>query len=165
MTSVHKITPFLSFEDQAEEAANFYVGIFRDSRIVRVSRSGEALARAQGHKPDRVLTVDFEIEGQPFIALNGGPSGFNQAVSFMVQCETQAEVDHYWERLTSEGGSEVACGWLKDKYGLSWQVTPTALMEMLSDPDPAAKDRTMQAMMSMVKLDIAALRRAHAGEA
>ncbi len=164
MPSIQRITPFLSFDQEAEEAAKFYVGIFRDSRITRVSRSGKALANAQGHSPDRVLTVDFEIEGQPFIALNGGPSGFNQAVSFMIQCETQTEIDYYWERLTSEGGSEVACGWLKDKYGLSWQVTPTVLMEMLSDPDPAAKDRTMEAMMKMVKLDIAALRRAHAGE-
>lgn len=165
MPTIQKITPFLSFDDQAEEAATFYVGIFHNSRITRVSRSGEALAKAQGHAPDRVLTVDFEIEGQPFVALNGGPSGFNQAVSFVIQCETQKEIDYYWNRLTSEGGSEVACGWLKDQYGLSWQVTPAMLMELLSDPDAAAKDRTMEAMMKMVKLDIAALQRAHAGEA
>lgn len=164
MPTIQKITSFLSFEHQAEEAANFYVGIFRNSRVVQVSRYPEAGAERHRQKPGSVMTVNFELEGQPFVALNGGPSGFNQAVSFMIQCETQEEVDHYWEGLTGGGGKEIACGWLTDKYGLSWQVTPTLLMEAISDPDPAKSGRAMQAMMEMAKIDIETIRRAHAGE-
>jgi predicted 3-demethylubiquinone-9 3-methyltransferase (glyoxalase superfamily) len=165
MPRIHRITPCLWFDDQAEDAAAFYTSIFKDSRIVQMTRYGEAGREVHGKAPGTVLTVAFELEGQPFTALNGGPIfKFNEAVSFQVSCETQEEVDYYWHRL-SEGGDERAqqCGWLKDKFGVSWQVVPTALIEMLSDPDPAKSQRAMTAMLQMKKLDIEALRRAHTG--
>jgi predicted 3-demethylubiquinone-9 3-methyltransferase (glyoxalase superfamily) len=154
-----KITPNLWFDTEAEEAANFYVSVFENSRIVNVSRYGEAGPRPAG----MVMTVEFELDGQRFVAINGGPEfSFDEAVSFQIKCETQDDVDHYWERL-SEGGSEGPCGWLKDSYGLSWQVVPTALDELVADPDPQRAQRAMQAMLAMGKLDIAALRSAADG--
>ena len=165
MPSVHKITPCLWFDDQAEEAARFYTGIFRGSRILHVSRYAEAGREIHGKPAGSAMTVEFELEGQRFTALNGGPQyRFSEAISLMVQCETQREVDHYWERL-SQGGDESAqqCGWLKDRYGLSWQIVPEALPELIGGPDPAKSQRAMQAMFRMKKLDIDALRRAYAG--
>ncbi len=154
---MQKITPFLWFDSQAEEAANFYVSIFKDSRIKSVSRYGEGGPGAKGS----VMSVTFQLEGQDFMALNGGPLfSFTPAVSFFVNCETQQEIDELWEKLTA-GGGEVRCGWLKDKYGLSWQIVPTALGEMLQDPDPEKSKRVMQALMQMNKLDIAALKQAY----
>jgi predicted 3-demethylubiquinone-9 3-methyltransferase (glyoxalase superfamily) len=156
-----RITPNLWFDDQAEEAARFYVSIFKDSELGTISRYGAGAPKPEGS----VLTVSFTLEGQRFVALNGGPQyTFTEAVSFVVHCRTQDEVDHYWERL-SEGGPEEAqiCGWLKDRYGVSWQIVPDALMEYMGDPDPAKAQRTFAAMMQMKKLDIAALRSAHDG--
>ena len=159
MAQVQKITPFLWFDTQAEEAADFYVSIFPNSKVGTISRYGDAGPGPKGS----VMVVDFEIEGQRFLALNAGPTyKFTEAVSFMVHCETQEEVDRYWEKL-SAGGATQACGWLKDKYGLSWQITPNALMEMIADPDPQKSNRVMQAMMQMIKIDIAKLRQAYAG--
>ena len=153
---MQKITPFLWFDGKAEEAARFYVSVFKNSKILSVSRYGEAGPGTQGS----VMTVAFELDGEKFVALNGGPNyAFSPAVSFVVDCETQQEVDHYWERL-SEGGEEVQCGWLKDKYGLSWQIVPTVLPELLQDKDPEERKRVMAAMLKMVKLDIEALKRA-----
>ena len=154
-----KITPFLWFETQAEEAANFYVSIFDNSRIVKVTRFGEAGPGPKGS----VMTVNFVLDGQVFTALNGGPQfKFTEAISFMVDCQTQEEVDRFWGRLT-ERGQEGPCGWLKDKYGLSWQVVPKALGELLSDPDPGKSQRAMRAMLGMKKIDIAGLQKAHDG--
>ena len=154
---MHKISPFLWFDTQAEEAAKFYVSMFGNSRIVSVTRYGEAGPGPKGS----VMTVVFELEGQRFIALNGGPQfRFTEAISFSVDCATQAEVDRLWEQL-SKGGAEGPCGWLKDKYGLSWQITPTALGKMLSDPDPAKSKRVMEAMLKMKKIDIRALQQAY----
>jgi predicted 3-demethylubiquinone-9 3-methyltransferase (glyoxalase superfamily) len=151
-----KITPFLWFDDKAEEAARFYTSVFKNSKLLSVSRYGEAGPRPKGS----VMTVAFELDGEKFIALNGGPQyTFSPAVSFLVNCETQQEIDHYWSRLT-EGGKEIQCGWLTDKYGLSWQIVPTILPELLQDKDPAKRKRVMEAMLKMVKLDIAGLRRA-----
>ena len=154
-----KITPFLWFDHEAEDAAKFYTSIFKNSKMGAVSRSG-----ASGPGPaGSVLTVSFEIEGTDYIALNGGPDHkFTAAISFMVHCENQQDVDYYWEKLGA-GGKEVACGWLTDKYGLSWQITPTALMKLLSDPDKAKANRVMQAMLKMVKLDIPTLEAAARG--
>jgi len=152
-----KITPFLWFDDKAEEAANLYVSIFKDSKILSITRCGEAGPGPKGS----VLTVSFQLDGQQFIALNGGPHfKFTEAISFSVDCKTQAEVDEYWEKL-SAGGQEQPCGWLKDKYGLSWQINPTILGQMLSDPDPAKARRATEAMLKMKKIDIAALQRAY----
>jgi predicted 3-demethylubiquinone-9 3-methyltransferase (glyoxalase superfamily) len=159
------IAPCLWFDDQAEEAARFYTGIFDGSRIVRISRYGEAGREVHGKARGTVLTVEFELRGQPFTALNGGPSfKFNEAISFQINCRTQKEVDYYWEKL-SDGGDEKAqqCGWLKDRYGVSWQVVPTVLTEMIADPDPQKSQRAMAAMRRMKKLDIASLERAYAG--
>lgn len=154
-----KITPFLWFDHQAEEAANFYVSIFPNSRIRQISRYGEAGPGPAGS----VMVVAFELDGQEFTALNGGPLfKFTEAVSFVVQCETQAEVDRYWARLT-EGGEEGECGWLRDRYGLSWQIVPTALPKLMSGRNPEGSNRAMQAMLRMKKLDIEALERAYAG--
>ncbi len=154
---MQKITPFLWFDSQAEEAANFYVSIFKDSRIKSVSRYGGGGPGPKGS----VMSVTFQLEGQDFMALNGGPLfTFTPAVSFFVNCETQQEIDDLWEKLTA-GAEEVRCGWLKDKYGLSWQIIPTALGEMLQDPDPEKSKRVMQALMQMNKLDIATLKRAY----
>ena len=152
-----KITPFLWFDHQAEEAAGFYTSIFKNSRIEAVTRYGEAGPGPKG----TVMTIAFELDGQKFTALNGGPYfQFNEAVSFVVNCETQAEVDEMWTKL-SEGGQEVQCGWLKDKYGLSWQIVPSVLIEMLKDPDPERKERVTKAMLQMKKLDIAGLEAAY----
>jgi predicted 3-demethylubiquinone-9 3-methyltransferase (glyoxalase superfamily) len=162
MLNKPKITPCLWFDDQGEDAANFYVSIFKDSRITNVSRYGEAGKEVHGKKPGTAMTVAFELEGQPFTALNGGPQfKFSEAISFQISCESQAEVDHYWDKL-SEGGDPNAqqCGWLKDKFGLSWQVVPTALPRLLSDPDRAKAGRAMNAMLKMKKIDIAALEQA-----
>ena len=154
--SIQLITPFLWFNHEAEDAANFYVSIFPNSKIVKVARYRKAGPGPTGS----VMTVDFELQGMQYVALNGGPHiQFTEAVSFFVNCQTQAEVDTYWEKL-SAGGTEVQCGWLKDKFGLSWQIVPTALHELLSDPDPEKSSRAVQAMMTMKKLDIQALRQA-----
>ncbi|HEX7298810.1 MAG TPA: VOC family protein [Solirubrobacteraceae bacterium] len=154
-----RITPSLWFDTEAEEAAAFYVSVFDNARIVSVARYTEAGPRAAG----MVMTVEFELDGQRFIGINGGPEfSFSEAVSFQINCETQDEVDYYWERL-SEGGQEGPCGWLKDRYGLSWQVVPTGMDELFSDPDAQRARRAMQAMLGMGKLDIAALRNAADG--
>jgi predicted 3-demethylubiquinone-9 3-methyltransferase (glyoxalase superfamily) len=154
-----KITPNLWFDTEAQEAASFYASVFENSRIVSVSRFPEGAPRAAGS----VMTVEFELDGQRFVGINGGPEfKFNEAVSFQIGCETQEEVDHYWERL-SEGGSEGPCGWLKDRYGLSWQVTPKGMDELFSDADPQRARRAMEAMLKMSKLDIGALRAAADG--
>lgn len=157
---MQKITPFLWFDHQAEEAANFYVSIFKNSKIVTISRYGEAGPGPEG----AVMTVAFQLNGQEFIALNGGPQfKFTEAVSFSVDCKTQQEVDEFWEKL-SAGGEEGPCGWLKDKYGLSWQINPTILGELLGDPDPQKSRRVMEAMFTMKKIDIEALKRACEGK-
>ena len=160
-----KITPCLWFDDEAEAAVTFYTGIFRNSKVVSVSRYGEAGHEIHGKPAGTVLTVAFELEGQAFTALNGGPVfKFNEAISFQVDCETQEEVDYYWEKL-SEGGDPKAqqCAWLKDKYGVSWQVVPRVLVEMMSDPDSEKSGRAMEAMLQMKKIDIAELKRAYGG--
>jgi predicted 3-demethylubiquinone-9 3-methyltransferase (glyoxalase superfamily) len=152
-----KITPFLWFDTQAEEAANFYVSSFKNSKILSIARYGEAGPGPKGS----VMTVAFELDGQQFIALNGGPQfKFTEAISFPVDCKTQKEVDEFWEKL-SEGGEEGPCGWLKDKYGLSWQINPTVLGKMLSDPDPKKSKRVMEAMLRMKKIDIKRLQEAY----
>jgi predicted 3-demethylubiquinone-9 3-methyltransferase (glyoxalase superfamily) len=156
---MQKIHPFLWFNDQAEEAMNFYVSVFKNSKILKVVRYGGSGPGPKGS----VMTADFELEGQRFTALNGGPHfKFTEAVSFVVDCKDQAEVDELWDRLC-EGGQPSQCAWLKDKFGLSWQIVPTVLVELLGDPDPAKAGRVMQAMMQMTKIDIAKLREAHAG--
>ena len=160
-----KITPCLWFDDQAEVAAVFYTGIFKNSRIVEIARYGEVGQEVHGRKPGSVMTVAFELEGQAFTALNGGPQfKFNEAISFQIDCTTQEEVDHYWEKL-GEGGDAKAqqCGWLKDKYGVSWQVVPTVLIELITDPDHAKSQRVMAAMMRMKKIVIAELKQAAVG--
>jgi predicted 3-demethylubiquinone-9 3-methyltransferase (glyoxalase superfamily) len=165
MASIQKITPFLWFDDQAEEAVEFYMGIFKNSKLLNVARYGEAGREVHGRRPGSVMVMSFELEGQAFTALNGGPAfKFNEAISFQVSCETQDEVDHYWDRL-SAGGDDRAkqCGWLKDRYGVSWQVVPAVLPELLMDPDPGKSGRAMEAMLRMKKLDIATLKRAAAG--
>lgn len=155
---MQKITTFLWFDNQAEEAANFYVSIFKNSRIGKISRYGDAGPGPKG----AAMLVTFQIEGQEFIALNGGPQfKFTPAISLLVNCETQQEVDQLWDRL-SEGGQKSRCGWLQDKYGLSWQVVPTALSKLMNDPDPQKAGRVMQAMLQMDKIDIARLKEAHA---
>src|SRR5213078_4654899 len=164
---MQKITPFLWFDDQAEEAANFYTSIFKNSRVGNILRYGEEVAKVSesGRPVGSVLTIEFEIAGQKFVALNGGPQfKFNESVSFAVNCGTQEEVDYFWEKLTSDGGEESACGWLKDKFGLSWQITPTVLIEMLHDKDPQKSERVMNAMMEMGKIDISKLKEAYAGK-
>jgi len=154
---MRKITPCLWFDDQAEEAARFYVSIFKNSKIDKISHCGEGGPGPKGS----VLTVQFELDGQKFLALNGGPLyQFTEAISLMVNCKTQKEVDRMWEKL-SEGGEEGRCGWLKDKYGLSWQIVPTGLTKLLTDPDPVHAARVFQAMMQMKKLDIKGLKKAY----
>ena len=165
MASVQKITPCLWFDNQAEEAAKFYVSLFKNSAMGTVTRYGREGFEVHGRPEGSVLTVSFRLEGQEFTALNGGPHfKFTEAISFVVRCETQTEVDHYWEKL-GEGGDERArqCGWLKDKYGVSWQIVPTALFEMMSDTDRIKSERVMRAMLQMKKLDLAALRQAYEG--
>jgi predicted 3-demethylubiquinone-9 3-methyltransferase (glyoxalase superfamily) len=154
-----KITPNLWFDTEAEEAADFYTSVFKNSRIVNVARYTDAGPREAG----MVMTVEFELDGQRFVGINGGPQfKFDEAVSFAITCETQDDVDYYWDRL-SEGGEEGQCGWLKDRYGVSWQVVPTGMEEVFGDPDPQRAQRAMQAMFGMSKLDIAELRRAADG--
>jgi predicted 3-demethylubiquinone-9 3-methyltransferase (glyoxalase superfamily) len=156
---MHNITPFLWFDGKAEEAAKFYTSIFPKSKIRNVTRYGDAGPGPKGS----VMTVEFQLGGQKFIALNGGPQfRFNESVSFMVHCNTQAEVDRYWKKLTA-GGKEVACGWLKDKYGLCWQIVPTLFFELVSSKDAAKSQRVMHAMLNMVKFDIAKLKQAYRG--
>ena len=165
MQITQKITPCLWFDDHAEEAVKFYTGIFRNSRIGEIARYGEARREVHGKPAGTVMTVAFELDGQAFTALNGGPIfKFNEAISFQINCETQEEVDYYWEKL-SEGGDEQAqqCGWLKDKYGASWQVVPGVLLEMINDPDSEKSQRAMKAMLQMKKIDIDELKRAYAG--
>jgi predicted 3-demethylubiquinone-9 3-methyltransferase (glyoxalase superfamily) len=157
---VQKITPFLWFEDQAEEAMRFYTSIFKNSRVLDVRRYGEA---GPG-KPGTVMTGTFELNGQEFVALNGGPEfKFTPAISFFVNCETQAEVDELWEKL-SEGGEKGPCGWLTDKYGVSWQIVPTILGQLMGDKDPVKAQRVTEAMLKMGKLDIAKLKQAYEGQ-
>lgn len=156
---MQKISPFLWFDDQAEEAMHFYVSVFKNSKAGDVTRYGDAGPGPKGS----VMTASIELEGQPFTALNGGPHfKFTEAISFVVSCETQAEVDELWDKL-GEGGQTQQCGWLKDKFGLSSQITPVALMELMSDPDPERSRRVMEAMLQMTKIDIAKLRRAYEG--
>ena len=155
-----KIRPFLWFDHQAEEAAKFYVSVFPKSKILSVARYPEGSPAPAG----TVMTVDFELQGQRFTALNAGPVfKFTEAISFVVDCKTQEEVDRYWSKLTQDGGSESQCGWLKDRYGLSWQIVPTIMSRLFTDPDRAAAKRAMQAMLKMKKLDIAELKRAFEG--
>ncbi|EFL28550.1 MULTISPECIES: VOC family protein [Streptomyces] len=154
-------TTCLWFDGQAEEAAQHYVSIFKDGKLGRTVRYSEAGPGT----PGSVLTVDFEVNGQKFVGLNGGPEfTFNEAISFQIHCADQEEVDYYWNRLLEGGGQEIQCGWVKDKFGVSWQVVPEVLLEMIADSDPAKAKRAMDAMMPMVKLDIAALQKAYAGE-
>jgi predicted 3-demethylubiquinone-9 3-methyltransferase (glyoxalase superfamily) len=162
--TTQKITPCLWFDTQAEEAANAYIAIFENSRILRISRYGKEGQEIHGKEAGSVMTVEFEIEGQRFVALNGGPQfKFNEAVSFQVHCETQEEIDYFWDKLTEEG-EEGPCGWLKDKYGLSWQIVPSVLPEMVMDPDSEKSQRVTKAFLQMKKFDIAELERAYQGQ-
>ena len=158
---MQKITTFLWFDDKAEEAAKFYVSIFKNSRIGSTSRYGEAAAKVSGRPKGTVMTVAFQLDGQEFVGLNGGPHfKFTEAVSLVVNCETQHEVDELWEKL-SQGGAKSQCGWLKDKYGLSWQIVPTAVVKMMQDRDADRANRVMQAILQMQKLDIKRLKQAY----
>jgi len=164
---MQKITPFLWFDDQAEEAVKFYTSIFKNSKVGKILRYGEEAARISesGRPPGSVLTIEFELEGQKFTALNGGPEfKFNESISFVVNCETQEEVDYFWEKLTVDGGQESQCSWLKDKFGVSWQVVPAVLIEMLQDKDSEKAERVMKAMLQMQKIDIKTLKQAYAGK-
>lgn len=155
-----RITPFLTFDNNAEEAANFYTSVFKDASIDSIARYGEGAPAPQGS----VMTVSFTLFGQKFTALNGGPHfKFSDGISFVVNCNDQEEVDYYWERLT-DGGQEVACGWLKDKYGVAWQITPVRLIELITDKDPVKAKRAMQAMMKMIKIDLPTLEKAVEGK-
>ena len=158
---MQKITPFLWFDNQAEEAVKFYVSVFKNSKVKGMTHyTGEEPSGQKGS----VMTVSFELDGQEFVALNGGPRfKFTEAVSFVINCETQEEIDYYWEKLTSGGGEEVQCGWLKDKYGMSWQIVPTILAELVDEKDPAKSERVMKALMQMKKLDIGKLEEAANG--
>src|SRR5260370_8672423 len=160
---MQKITPFLWFDDKAEEAASFYVSFCKNAKIGDIVGYDEVGAKASGRPKGSVMVIGFQLEGQEFVALNGGPHfKFTEAVSFVVNCETQREVDEFWEKL-SEGGEEVQCGWLKDKYGLSWQIVPTVLSKMLKDKDPQKARRVMEAMLQMKKIDIQTLKQAYEG--
>jgi predicted 3-demethylubiquinone-9 3-methyltransferase (glyoxalase superfamily) len=161
---MQKITPFLWFDHEAEEAVKFYTSIFKNSKIGKILRYDEETAKVSqsGRPAGSVLTIEFEIEGQKFVALNGGPQfKFNESVSFVVNCETQDEVDYFWKKLTANGGQESQCGWLKDKFGLSWQITPIVLIEMLQDKDHEKSERVMKAMLQMQKIDIKKLKEAY----
>ncbi len=156
---MQRITPYLWFEDQAEEAASFYTSIFKNSKINEISRYGEGGPGPAGS----VMLVSFELDGQQFIALNGGPQfQFTEAISFVINCESQEEIDYMWDKLT-EGGEESMCGWLKDRYGISWQVVPTALPELLNAPNPGAQQRVMEVFLKMSKIDLPTLRLAYEG--
>jgi predicted 3-demethylubiquinone-9 3-methyltransferase (glyoxalase superfamily) len=160
--SIQKITPFLWFDNQAEEAMNFYTSIFKNSKVGNITRYDEASAKASGRPVGSAMTVPFQLEGQEFVALNGGPIfKFTEAISFVVNCQSQEEVDHFWKKL-SEGGDPEAqqCGWLKDKYGVSWQIVPIVLGELLNDPDPVKSKRVTEAMLQMKKIDIQGLKQA-----
>lgn len=161
-----RISPCLWFDDKAEQAANFYVSVFKSGKLLNITRYGNAGFEVHGRPAGSVMTVDFELDGVRFTALNGGPAfTFNEAVSFQIICESQADVDYYWDTLTTGGNPEAQqCGWLKDKFGLSWQVVPEGMEEMLADPESEAASRAMTAMLQMKKLDVAALRRAYEGE-
>ena len=165
MAVIQKITPCLWFDSQAEEAAKFYVSLFPNSAVGAITRYGKEGFEVHGRPEGSAMTVNFSLEGQEFTALNGGPHfKFSEAISFVVRCETQAEVDHYWDKL-GEGGDQRAqqCGWLKDKYGISWQIVPVALFEMMSNTDRIKSERVMRAVLQMKRLDVAALRRAYEG--
>jgi predicted 3-demethylubiquinone-9 3-methyltransferase (glyoxalase superfamily) len=156
----HKIVPNLWFDTEAEEAADFYTSVFKNSRVVGKTHYTEGAPREAG----MVMTVEWELDGQRFVGINGGPEfTFSEAVSLQITCEDQDEIDYFWERLTAEGGEEGPCGWLKDKFGLSWQVVPSGMEELFSDPDPQRAERAMQAMLGMRKLDVAELERAANG--
>jgi predicted 3-demethylubiquinone-9 3-methyltransferase (glyoxalase superfamily) len=158
---MQRITPCLWFDNQAEEAVNFYVSIFKNSKVGRIARYGEAGAEVSGRPKGTVMTVEFQLEGQEFLALNGGPIfKFTEAVSFIVNCETEEKIDEMWEKL-SKGGEKGECGWLKDKYGLSWQIVPPVLSEMLQDKDTKKSEKVMKAMLQMKKLDIKTLKQAY----
>jgi predicted 3-demethylubiquinone-9 3-methyltransferase (glyoxalase superfamily) len=158
---MQKITPFLWFDHQAEEAVDYYLSIFKNSKIGKISRYGDEAAEVSGRRKGSVMTVEFELEGQEFVALNGGPLfQFSPAISFLVDCKTQAEVDHLWDKL-SAGGQIQQCGWITDKFGVTWQIVPSKLNEMLTDKDPAKANRVMQIMLPMKKLDMAKLQEAY----
>ena len=162
---MQKITPFLWFDDQAEEAVKFYTSIFKNSKVGKLTHYGKSAEKAAGRPAGSVMTVEFELEDQKFTALNGGPVfKFNESISFVVNCETQEEVDYFLGKLTADGGQEVECGWLKDKFGVSWQVVPTVLIEMLHDKDSEKSERVMKAMLQMQKFDIKKLNAAYAGK-
>ena len=161
---MQKITPSLWFDHQAEEAAKFYTSIFKNSKAGRILWYSERAAEKTGRPIGSVLTIEFEIESQKFVALNGGPLfKFNESISFVVNCETQEEVDYFWEKLTADGGEESACGWLKDKFGVSWQIVPTVLIDMLHDKDSEKSERVTNAMLQMQKIDISKLKTAYEG--
>jgi predicted 3-demethylubiquinone-9 3-methyltransferase (glyoxalase superfamily) len=163
--TIQKITPFLWFNGNAEQAAKFYTSVFKKSKIHAITRYPKSAAKCSGQPAGSVMTVEFDIEGQRFTALNGGPNvKFTEAISFVVRCKNQAELDYYWKKLTSGGGEEVACGWLKDKFGVAWQIVPEEIMEMLSSKDPEKVDRHMAAIMDMVKIDIKKLKAAYTGK-
>lgn len=162
---MQKITTFLWFNNNAEEAVKFYTSIFKKSKIVRTSYYPESVAKNSSQPAGSVMAIAFKLNGQDFIAMNGGPQcTFNQAISLLVNCDTQAELDRYWKKLTSGGGKAVACGWLQDKYGLYWQIDPKFIIELISDKDRAKVDRVMQVVMNSVKLDIKKLKRAAKGK-
>jgi predicted 3-demethylubiquinone-9 3-methyltransferase (glyoxalase superfamily) len=163
--TVQKITPFLWFNDNAAAAAEFYTSIFKKSKVGTIARYDKAGEKVSGRPAGSVMTVEFQIAGQDFIALNGGPMfKFNESISFVVNCKTQAEVDYYWKKLIAGGGKEVRCGWLRDKFGLSWQIVPTSLNELMRAKDAAKSQRVMAAMLKMVKLDIKKLSAAAQGK-
>src|SRR5262245_61277939 len=163
---MQKITPFLWFDNQAEEAVKFYTSVFKNCKIVETSHYGEEGSKVAGRPKGSVMTITFQIDDQEFIALNGGPLyKFTEAISFVVNCNTQQEVDEYWEKLTAAGGEEIQCGWLKDKFGLCWQIVPTILNKLIQDKDPQKSQRAMNAMLQMKKLDIKGLEDAFNGRA
>jgi predicted 3-demethylubiquinone-9 3-methyltransferase (glyoxalase superfamily) len=158
---MQKITPFLWFNDNAEDAVKFYTSVFKKSKIKNISYYGKSSENPSGRPRGSVMTIHFELNGMEFVALNGGPMyKFNESISFFVNCKTQAEIDYYWKKLTAGGGKEIACGWLKDKFGLAWQIVPENIADLISSKDPEKSDRVMQAVMQMVKLDIKKLKAA-----
>jgi predicted 3-demethylubiquinone-9 3-methyltransferase (glyoxalase superfamily) len=163
---MQKITTFLWFNGKAEEAVKFYISIFKNSKILRTSYTSESVAKNNGGKVGSVLCVEFKLAGQNFIAMSGGPGRekFTQAISLMVQCDTQAELDGYWKKLTSGGGKAIACGWLEDKFGLTWQIVPKDIIKLISDKDPAKVDRVMQAVMDSTKFNIKKIQSAAKGK-